>query len=123
MVNIDSGHSFTAYFKRAVSPLMVLALLKNKSMYGYEINSEISRRSGGRLKISVLYPVLYKLEEREMIRVSDTVIENGRARNYYSITDDGLAYYNKTSKEFLELASLFEKFVKEEGGSDEKQGR
>lgn len=120
MVTIDSGHSFAAYFKRAVSPLMVLALLKDKPMYGYELNSEISRRSSGKLKISVLYPVLYKLEEREMIRVSDTVVENGRARNYYSITEDGLAYYNKTSKDFLELASLFEKFIKEGENSDEK---
>lgn len=123
MVTIDSGHSFAAYFKRAVSPIMVLALLKDKPMYGYEINSEISRRSNGKLKISVLYPVLYKLEEREMVRVSDTVIENGRARNYYTITEDGLAYYEKTAKDFLELASLFEKFFTEEGKSDEEKSR
>lgn len=95
---------------------MVLGLLKEKTMYGYEISSEINRRSGGKLNIAVLYPVLYRLEEQGFVRISDTVVESGRARSYYSITDEGLYYLEKTSKEFFELSSLFRNFVAEEGG-------
>lgn len=112
---MQSGHSFAAYFKRAVSPLMVLGLLKERTMYGYELSSEIDRRSGGKLDIAVLYPVLYRLEELGYVRISDTVVENGRARSYYTITDEGLSYFEKTSREFFELAELFKNFVPEDG--------
>lgn len=90
---------------------MVLGLLREKTMYGYEISNEIDKRSGKKLNIAVLYPVLYRLEEQGYVRISDTVIENGRARNYYSITDAGLAYFEKTSKDFFELAEQFRKIV------------
>ena len=43
----NTGHSFLAYFKRATSPLVVLRLLLDKPMYGYELTQEMKRRSGG----------------------------------------------------------------------------
>lgn len=41
----NTGHSFAAYFKRAVSPLMVLSLLRRKKMYGYEISQAINMQT------------------------------------------------------------------------------
>ena len=32
-------------------------------MYGYEISAELKNRSDGKYMISILYPVLYRLEE------------------------------------------------------------
>ena len=109
----QTGHSFAAYFKRAVSPLMVLGLLKERTMYGYELSQEIDRRGKGKLNIAVLYPVLYRLEEQGFVRISDTTVENSRARNYYSITEAGLAHLEKSAAEFRELAALFQNFVGE----------
>ena len=102
-----TGHSFGAYFKRAVSPLMVLALLRDKPMYGYEISQLMVERSGGKLKISVLYPVLYRLTEQGYVHMSEITIENGRARSYYAITPEGIAYLDQTVAEFTELAEAF----------------
>ena len=62
-----TGHSFEAFFKRATSPLAVLSLLSERPMYGYEITQELSRRSGGRYVLSLLYPVLYRLLEQGYI--------------------------------------------------------
>ena len=47
----NTGHSFLAYFKRATSPLVVLRLLLDKPMYGYELTQEMKRRSGGNFTI------------------------------------------------------------------------
>ena len=116
----QTGHSFAAYFKRAVSPLMVLGLLKDQAMYGYEISREIDRRSQGKLNIAVLYPVLYRLEEQGYVQISDTTVENGRARSYYSITDAGLAYFEKAAAEFRELAALFGNFIPEVEKSEQE---
>lgn len=60
----NSGHDFSSYFKRAVSPLMVLALLRGNEMYGYEITQEINRRTNKKLSIAVLYPVLIDWRNR-----------------------------------------------------------
>ena len=49
--NDNTGHSFLAYFKRATSPLVVLRLLLEKPMYGYELTQEMKRRSGGNFTI------------------------------------------------------------------------
>lgn len=110
----NTGHSFSAYFKRAVSPLMVLALLRDRKMYGYEISQEINLRTHKKLSIAVLYPVLYRLEEQGYIRIEDTVVENGRARNYYTTTQEGLSYLNQAYGEFMELSGLFRGIVEGE---------
>ena len=110
----DTGHSFSAYYKRAVSPIIVLALLKDKPMYGYEISSQMNSRSNNKLGVAVMYPVLYRLEKLGHIRVEKTVIENGRAREYYAITEEGAEYLTKVVSEYKELSALFLNFVDEE---------
>lgn len=108
----DTGHSFISYFKRATSPLVVLHFLSEKPMYGYEISAELKTRSDGKYMISILYPVLYRLEEQGFIEISATEVAEGRARSYYSITDAGRAYLEKTEKEYLEISRTFEALMK-----------
>ncbi len=110
----NTGHSFDAYFKRALSPIIVLNLLTGTPKYGYEISAEIKRRSGGRFSVSVLYPVLYRLEEQGFVRVARTEIVNNRARNYYKITDSGLAYLAETKNDFLEMVQIAQALLGEE---------
>ncbi len=104
---VEASHSFSAYYKRAVSPLLVLAMLRERPMYGYEISSRISAQSGGALALSVLYPVLFRLQEQEFIAEDSCVIVDGRARSYYRITESGTEYLKKTLREYRELDRLF----------------
>lgn len=108
----DTGHSFISYFKRATSPLVVLHFLSERPMYGYEISSELKERSGGKYTISILYPVLYRLEEQGYIEISAAEVVEGRARSYYSITELGREYLEKTEKEYLEISEIFEALMK-----------
>lgn len=107
----DTGHSFSAYFKRATSPLVVLSLLRERAMYGYEISSEMDKRSGGQFVISVLYPVLYRLQEQGYIEISANEIVDGRARSYYQITPSGRAYLEKTVQEYYNISRTFETLI------------
>ena len=78
MKKMDStGHSFLAYFKRATSPLLVLRLLLEGPMYGYEISQMMKQRSGGAFTISVLYPVLYRLEEQGYVEIVRSEVVDG----------------------------------------------
>ena len=104
----NTGHSFISYFKRATSPLVVLKFLSERPMYGYEITAALKERSGGKYKISILYPVLYRLEDQGYIAISSTEVADGRARSYYSITEEGRAYLEKTRSEYNEIARIFQ---------------
>ena len=103
----DSSHTFAAYFKRTASPAIVLAILRDRPMYGYEITAEIARRSGGKYTVSVLYPILTGLVEDGYIAEEEKVIVDGRARRYYRITPSGLEHIKEARKEFLELSEVF----------------
>lgn len=108
----NTGHSFLAYFKRATSPLVVLRLLLDKPMYGYELTQEMKRRSGGNFTISVLYPVLYRLEEQGYIEVAHSETVDGRARSYYGVTEAGRAYLAETLEDYQMISEVFGNLMK-----------
>ena len=56
-------------FQRGVMSLLILSLLDQEDMYGYQIVQEIAARSGGTIvtQEGSLYPVLYKLQDQGMI--------------------------------------------------------
>lgn len=107
----DTGHSFISYFKRATSPLIVLRFLSERPMYGYEISAALKEKSEGRYTISILYPVLYRLEEQGYIAISATEVSDGRARSYYSITKEGREYLEKTRREYSEISEIFKELM------------
>lgn len=107
----DASHTFESYYKRATSPLIVLQLLKDRVMYGYQISQAMQKMSDGRYTIAVLYPILYRLEEQGYIRVDHTEVINNRARGYYAITANGAAYLEQALQEYRELHEAFEKII------------
>lgn len=56
-------------FQRGLISLLILALLDQEDMYGYQIVQEITERSGGAIvtEEGSLYPVLYKLQDQGML--------------------------------------------------------
>ena len=76
---------------KGVVPLAVLKLLRRRTMYGYELIKEISKRSDGVLQLgqSTLYPLLYNLEAQGLIESEWQPADNGRDRKYYKLTEAG----------------------------------
>lgn len=111
----DAGHSFEAYYKRATSPLVVLRLLQDRTMYGYQISQAMKEKSGGRFTIAVLYPILYRLEEQGYIRVEKTEVTNNRARSYYAITEEGHRYLARSLEEYCAIHQAFMDIVENQG--------
>ena len=70
---------------------IVLAILGRGESYGYAILQEVRRASREELEWSdgMLYPVLRRMEERELIRSRWEKAESGRERRYYRITPAG----------------------------------
>ena len=72
--------------------MLVLALLKEKEMYGYQIIEELEQRSNNvfQMKEGTLYPILHTLEKEHLVTAQDRSAANGRTRRYYHITTQGL---------------------------------
>ena len=74
--------------KRGTLEMVLLQLLSEKEMYGYELTSALSERTGGRFEVSdgTLYPVLYRLEKSGNVEPYWETQERGVPRKYYRIT-------------------------------------
>src|ERR1043165_7086963 len=61
-----------AQFLKGVARTLVLGLLRERPMYGYEMATALAARSEGVFALGqgTLYPVLYSLEKKGLIRVS-----------------------------------------------------
>lgn len=82
---------FSRELVKGSTSLLVLQLLHERDMYGYELVKEIEKRSEHHLQIKEgsLYPGLHKLEKQEYIEAYWQEQEKGPARKYYRITKAG----------------------------------
>jgi PadR family transcriptional regulator PadR len=73
-----------------LSELMVLRLLQEQEMYGYEIVQAIAARTRQVLSPGegVIYPLLHALEKDGALKSRRKTV-GGRSRIYYSLTDRG----------------------------------
>jgi len=78
---------------RGAGPVAVLKLLESREMYGYELIEALSKRTDGLLEMghSTLYPLLYNLEAKGLIKGvwKSGGSGNGRDRKYYRLTAKG----------------------------------
>ena len=71
---------------------LLLCLIGQQPMYGYQIIKELERRSQGyfKFKEGTLYPALHRLERVGLIWGKWQVLPSGQRRKYYYVTDKGL---------------------------------
>jgi PadR family transcriptional regulator PadR len=71
--------------------LLILALLSERAMYGYEIVQEAERRSAQQflMKEGTVYPALHQMERGGLLKATWRDSETGRARKYYALTPKG----------------------------------
>ena len=72
--------------------MILLCLIGRKETYGYEIISELNNSASvlGYAKEGTIYPILYRLQEAELIKCRlAPAVANGGSKKYYSLTDKG----------------------------------
>ncbi len=89
-------------FQRGVLPIVLLSLLKQEDMYGYQLVLETERRSSGRLitQEGSLYPVLYKLLSAGYISDTKKLVGKRMTRIYYHLEPSGEEYLNALIREY-----------------------
>jgi len=85
----------------SATPLL-LAILKEQDSYGYEIIKRIKELSHNEMEWTegMLYPVLHRLEEQQLIESYWKNSETGRKRKYYYLNEAGLEELNNVIKQW-----------------------
>jgi len=76
---------------RGVAEPIILNLLNNKKMYGYEIIKVVNEKTNNAFqwKEGTLYPCLHRLEAAGLIKNEWQIANNGKPRKYYTLTRKG----------------------------------
>lgn len=87
--------------------MLVLKLLEEKDMYGYQMIEELDKKSENifHLKAGTLYPLLHTLEQKGLVISYDQAAGNARVRKYYSITKNGQKSLSEKQREWSAYTS------------------
>lgn len=85
--------------------MLILKLLSEKDMYGYEMIDTLRQRSENvfELKAGTLYPLLHGLEEKQYLRSYEQEAA-GKVRKYYRITRDGRKHLEEKRSQWQEYS-------------------
>jgi transcriptional regulator len=92
--------------KRGSTEMLIMALVEDRPRHGYEIAKLIEQRSDGVLQFHAasLYPLLYRMEKRGLIKGRWVEKASQRRRRFYRLTAAGqkiLDQQRQTWKEFF----------------------
>lgn len=81
--------------------MLLLGLLDERDMYGYEMIETLEQRSNHmfELKAGTLYPLLHSLEAKGFLTAYEKEAE-GKRRKYYSVTKEGKRHLKQQKQEW-----------------------
>lgn len=98
------------------TPLLLLSLLLDGPMYGYQIIMTVQERTQGlyTMKEGALYPALRKLEAAGFIHSYWQTQPNGRERRYCTLLPAGEAFLAIKRAEWSRFVAMVDGFLKPE---------
>lgn len=98
-------------YKKGVLELCVLALLKQRDCYGYEISEYLTNHI--EIADGTVYPILRKLKSDGLVSVYLSEESGGPPRKYYSLTKSGRETYTADRAEYLGFAKTIEALLED----------
>lgn len=94
---------------------LILSVLYENDMYGYEISKRIREKSNDefQMKETTLYVCLKRLEKKNYIEGywNDEKNTGGGRRRYYKILEEGKEIFKEKTKEWKALQKIMNRFV------------
>ncbi|MBM7571491.1 PadR family transcriptional regulator [Aquibacillus albus] len=105
---------FNRELVKGSTSLLVLQLLKERDMYGYELVKEMDKRSDHNftIKEGTLYPALHKLEKQDYIKCYWQNQTKGPARKYYRITPEGQYILKEKTNEWYRYVQVMNQLIR-----------
>ena len=100
--------------KRGSTEMLILALVEDRPRHGYEIAKLIGERSDGVLQFHVasLYPLLYRMEKRGLIKGTWIEKAGQRRRRFYRLMPEGKKVLNEHRQTWSDFFIALERVAK-----------
>jgi len=94
---------------------LILSILQAGDSYGYAIINEVRELSDGELEWAdgMLYPILHRLEKKELIESYWGKAETGRKRKYYRLRREGKKELSSQRKNWSSLYGMLQKLERD----------
>ena len=94
---------------------LILSLLAKGESYGYAIIQEIRKLSDNQIEWTdgMLYPVLHRMEDKDLIESRWAESETGRKRKYYALKQNGKKVLQKQREQWLTVHGTLTKLWEE----------
>lgn len=83
----------------------ILKILLKDTTYGYEIVTKLQEYGFGEIKEGTIYPLLVRLEKKNIISSELRPSPLGPSRKYYSLTDEGRAYFGEFKEYWKQVSA------------------
>ena len=93
----------------------ILKIISLKETYGYEIIEQLDQHGFKGIKEGTLYPLLVRLNRKELIKSEMRPSSLGPKRKYYQITKDGLDMLQSFEDSFYDIYNTVLHILKEDG--------
>lgn len=100
-----------AQLKKGVLELIVLELVRQKDMYGYELVEEVSKVVD--VNEGTIYPLLKRMTKEHYFETYLRESTEGPPRKYYHLTAAGVLYRDSLEQEWNQLTEKVGAFLKE----------
>ena len=104
--------------------LLILHMLSERDMYGYEIKEALAIRTNNAflMKEGSLYGPLYRMQSRGIITSRKEIVVNKRFRMYYMLTDHGREYLEYGKEQMKIVFAGVEALLNWKGDENEQVG-
>ncbi|SCK03374.1 lineage-specific thermal regulator protein [uncultured Clostridium sp.] len=91
----------------------ILEIINKQETYAYEISNKLNKYGFGDISEGTIYPIILRLQKREMISATLKESNSGPKRKYYSLTEKGKETLSQFNADWLELSTAISRLMKE----------
>lgn len=105
-------------YKKATIEMLLLKLLSEADMYGYQLAQELKKRSNGNYTIQEgsMYPILYRLSDQSFITSYERKVGIRQTRIYYHLEKSGYDYLQSLIASYHSYTDLIQFLLSSQTG-------
>ncbi len=88
-MNAGFLNNWTNQTRKGILVLNILNDIRNRRMYGYEIQRKFRKSKGLLISEGTIYNILRRLKQQRLVKTTQTKSPDGPKRKYYQLTDTG----------------------------------
>ena len=92
----------------------ILKIIEQQETYAYVISKELAKCGFGEISEGTIYPVILRLQKKELINYTLGESETGPVRKYYRLTEKGICELSEFKKNWNGLSEAVNQLFMEE---------